>query len=120
MRVARTRSGHDVVIRVIVIGNEGHKHLDILRRISGGEKSLFSNNHSLPMFAEFQIEDIIFGFFLKAGDSCQRAYNSWPKNSVGDVIDMLIQMSEASSLQLNCYIGYLLMQMSRPSHLSTT
>ena len=95
-RPARTRDGLDVVIRVIVIGDEGHDHLKILRTIATGEKSLFSNNHALPMFAEFQFEDIIFGIFPKVGGEIADAYDCWTKNSVGDIIEMLMQMLEVS------------------------
>jgi hypothetical protein len=95
-RPARTQDGLDVVIRVIVIGNEGHDHLKILRTIATGEKSLFSNNHTLPMFQEFQFEDIIFGIFPKVGREIISAYDCWTKNSVGDIIEMLIQMLEVS------------------------
>ena len=93
-RPARTRDGLDVVIRVIVIGNEGQDHLKILRTIATGEKILFSNNHALPMFEEFQFEDIIFGIFPKVGGEISDAYGYWAKNSVGDIIEMLIQMLE--------------------------
>ena len=98
-RAARTRGGLDVVIRVIVIGNEGHDHLKILRTIATGENSLFSNNHALPMFAEFPFEDIIFGIFPKVGGDggeMAEAYGDWAKNSVEDIIEMLMQMLEAS------------------------
>ena len=93
-RPARTRDGLDVVIRVIVIGDEGRNHLKILRTIATGEKSMFSNNHTLPMFQEFQFEDIIFGIFPKVGGELLSAYGLWAKNSVGDIIEMLMQMLE--------------------------
>ena len=95
-RAGRTRDGLDVVIRVIVIGNEGHDHLKILRTIATGENSLLSNNHALPMVAEFQFEDIIFGIFPKVGGEITYMYGYWPKNSVGDIIEMLMQMLEVS------------------------
>ena len=95
-RPARTRDGLDVVIRVIVIGDEGQDHLKLLRTIATGENSLLSNNHALPMFAEFQFEDIIFGIFPKVGGEMLDAYGSWTKNSVGDIIEMLMQMLEVS------------------------
>jgi hypothetical protein len=82
---------------VIVIGNEGHDHLKILRTIATGENSLFSNNHALPMFSEFQFEDIIFGIFPKVGadgGEMVETYGDWAKNSVGDIIEMLMQMLE--------------------------
>ena len=48
------------------------------------------------MFAEFQFEDIIFGIFPKVGGEITWAYGHWAKNSVGDVIEMLMQMLEVS------------------------
>ena len=92
----RTRDGLDVVIRVIVIGDEGKDHLKLLRTIATGENSLFSNNHALPMFAEFRFEDIVFGIFPKVGGEMSYAYGYWAKNSVGDIIEMLMQMLEVS------------------------
>jgi hypothetical protein len=96
LRAARTRDGLDVIIRVIVIGNEGHDHLKILRTIATGENSLLSTNHTLPMFMEFQFEDIVFGIFPKVGAEMTEVFGSWPNNSVGDIIDMLMQMLEVS------------------------
>ena len=46
------------------------------------------------MFMEFQFEDIIFGIFPKVGAEALYAFGFWPKNSVGDIIDMLMQMLE--------------------------
>jgi len=48
------------------------------------------------MLAEFEFEDIIFGIFPKASGTMGEAYDSWPNNSVGDVIDMLMQALEVS------------------------
>ena len=95
-RPVRTREGLDVVIRVIVIGDEGQDHLKLLRTIATGENSLFSNNHALLMIAEFLFEDIIFGIFPKVGGEMFYAYLYWAKNSVGDIIEMLMQMLEVS------------------------
>ncbi|KAG5719374.1 hypothetical protein E4T56_gene13533 [Termitomyces sp. T112] len=94
-RAVRTQDGHDVIIRVIVIGQEGHEHLKILRKLATGPLSLYSENHALPMFAELQFEDIIFGVFPKVGGSVLRAHGYWPRNSVGDIVDVLLQMLEA-------------------------
>ncbi|KDR79362.1 hypothetical protein GALMADRAFT_154278 [Galerina marginata CBS 339.88] len=79
-RAARTRDGLDVIIRIIVHGKEGHDHLNILRKIATNESALYSNNHTLPMFRELQFEDVIFA--------------TWAKNSVGDIVEMLLQMLE--------------------------
>ena len=96
-RIARTREGRDVIIRVIVVGSEGHEHLKILRKIATGEHSLYSNNHALPMFSEFQMDDIVFGFFPKVGTSMGDIYYFWARNSVGDIVYMLMQMLEVHS-----------------------
>ena len=48
------------------------------------------------MFAEFQFEDIIFGIFPKVGEEMTCMYGYWAKNSVGDIIEMLMQMLEVS------------------------
>jgi hypothetical protein len=96
LRAARTRDGLDVVIRVIVLGNEGHDHLKILRTIATGENSLLSNNHALPMFMEFQFEDIVFGIFPLVGAEMSYLFDCWPYNSVGDIIGILLQMLEVS------------------------
>ena len=79
-----------------MIGKEGRDHLKILRTIATGEKSLLSNNHALPMFMEFQFEDIIFGIFPLVGAEMSYVFDYWPNNSVGDIIDMLLQMLEVS------------------------
>ena len=75
-----------------MIGNEGHDHLKILKTIATGEKSLLSNNHALPMFMEFQFEDIIFGIFPLVGAEMTYLFGYKPNNSVGDIIDILLQM----------------------------
>ena len=50
------------------------------------------------MFMEYQFEDIVFGIFPKVGAKMLDAFGFWPNlnNSVGDIIDMLMQMLEVS------------------------
>ena len=48
------------------------------------------------MFMEFQFEDIVFGIFPKVGAEILDAFGFWPKNSAGDIVDMLMQMLEVS------------------------
>ena len=48
------------------------------------------------MIMEFQFEDIGFGVFPKVGADAMYAFGFWPNNSVGDIIDMLMQMLEVS------------------------
>jgi len=91
--VARTLEGHDAIVRVIVTGREGHNHLRVLKRLATGRHSLFSNNLTLPILAQFQFEDII-GLFPKVDATMRNAYGFWAKNSVGDIIDIVMQMLE--------------------------
>ena len=95
-RIARTREGHDVAIRIIDIKNEGHEHLRILRKIGTGPNAFLSNNHVLPMLSEFHFHDVVIGIFPKVGWMLEDAYHWWAKNSVGDVVNMLMQALEVS------------------------
>ena len=113
-RPARTRDGFDAVIRAIVIGKEGHDHLKILRTIATGENSLFSNNHTLPMFCRVSVRRYHFWhFFPKVGGDVLCAYDYWAKNSVGDIIEMLMQMLEVgfTFYVLPLYFFYLLVKL---------
>jgi hypothetical protein len=96
-RIARTRDGYDVTVRVIVVRDEGHRHLDILRKIATGSPCLQGSNHALPLLAEFQLDDIVFGIFPRVGGTMEEAFSHWPENSVGDVMDMLMQALEVSN-----------------------
>ena len=62
---------------------------------------MLSTNHTLPMFMEFQFEDIVFGIFPKVGADVMYAFGFWPNNSVGDIIDMLMQMLEVKICRLS-------------------
>ena len=48
------------------------------------------------MFMEFQFEDIVFGIFPLVGAEMSYLFGYWPNNSVGDIIDILMQMLEVS------------------------
>jgi len=81
---------------VLVVRGEGHRNLRILRKIATGSPSLLSSNHALPLLAQFQFDDIIFGIFPRVGGMMGDAFSCWPQNSVGDVMDMLLQALEVS------------------------
>ncbi|KAJ8501655.1 hypothetical protein ONZ51_g459 [Trametes cubensis] len=88
-RAARTKSGLDVVIRVLQIGDSGREHVDILRKFATGPNALFNDNHNIPVVEFLKYEDIVFGVFPKVGFRMSEAYGGWAKNSVGDVLDMM-------------------------------
>lgn len=94
------------MIRVVTVGGEGHDHLKILRTLATGEKSLLSNNHTLPLLAEFQLEDITFCVFPKAAETAHRAYEATKTmNSVGDILDMYMQMLEVRTFYVISSLG---------------
>jgi hypothetical protein len=43
------------------------------------------------MFSEFHFDDHIFGIFPRVGGMVAQSYDWWAKNSVGDIIDVLMQ-----------------------------
>ena len=52
------------------------------------------------MFAEIAFGDVVFGVFPKVGYSVRGAYGYWAENSVGDVLDMILQTLEVCSQQV--------------------
>ena len=99
-RAAQTPEGLPLVVKVIAIRDEGHETLSILRKTSAGPLALLSNNHCLPVIKEFAFEDIIFGVSPKVGGLFEQAWRSWPQNSVGDILDMLLQILEVITLRI--------------------
>ena len=93
-RAAQTPEGQAVVVKVLAIRDEGHECLSIIRKISSGPLALLSNNHCLPLIKEFVFQDITFGVSPKIGGLFEEAWRSWPQNSVGDILDMLLQILE--------------------------
>ncbi|KAH9886944.1 kinase-like domain-containing protein [Cubamyces lactineus] len=94
MRAARAVDGRDVVIRVIRVGSDGESHLEVLKYISRGLCSQVTPNHAIPLFELFELGDITFGIFPRVGCGMLDAYDSWPQNSVGDIVDMIMQCLE--------------------------
>ena len=82
------------MIRVLQIGDSGRDHVDILRKFATGPNALFNDNHSIPVIEFLEYEDLVFGVFPKVGFRMSEAYGGWAKNSVGDVLDMILQCLE--------------------------
>ncbi|RPD56364.1 hypothetical protein L226DRAFT_468524, partial [Lentinus tigrinus ALCF2SS1-7] len=96
---ARAGDGRDVVIRALSIGSQGRKHVEILKLLSSNHCSVIYRNHAIPVFEFVQYNDITFGIFPKIGFTLTTAYGNgfWAKNSVGDIVDMIMQCIEALS-----------------------
>ncbi|KAF9057151.1 hypothetical protein BJ165DRAFT_1309904, partial [Panaeolus papilionaceus] len=89
---ARTKSGTDVIIRVITSGGQGDSHLKLLRYLNSKKPDiLLSSNHILPMISEIVFNDITFGVFPKLDTDLRFAFATiiWD-NSVGDLLYMLL------------------------------
>ncbi|KAI0757694.1 hypothetical protein C8Q80DRAFT_1134923 [Daedaleopsis nitida] len=92
---ASATDGRSVILRVLKVGEQGRQHLEILRFLARGPHSLLSTNHTLPLLQEIEVEDITFGVFPHVGGLVREAYGYWAENSVGDLIDMVLQMLSA-------------------------
>ena len=98
-RPFRSRDGRDVVIRIVKIRDEDQIHLDILRKLATSPHALLSSNHTLPMIDELHIGPLVFAVFPFVGATMSDAWDRWPRNSVGDIMDMLMQALEVGILQ---------------------
>ncbi|KAH9830782.1 kinase-like domain-containing protein [Rhodofomes roseus] len=90
-----TIGGLNVVIRVAAIGDEGKRHLEILRKLAQGTTGLWTENHVVPLWKEVQFDDIVFMVSPYVGHSMEQCYGRWANNSVGDIVDMILQALEA-------------------------
>lgn len=95
-RPFRSRDGRDVVIRIVKIRDEDQAHLDILRKLATSPNALRSANHTLPMIDEVHVGPLVFCVFPFAGGTMREAWDTWPRNSVGDVLNMFLQALEVS------------------------
>ncbi|TFK87222.1 hypothetical protein K466DRAFT_586559 [Polyporus arcularius HHB13444] len=104
---ASASTGHSVVIRIVKMGDEGQQHLDILRRLGRAPHTMMSANHVIPLLQEICFDDMTFCVFPLVGFPMDDAYRSWAENSVGDIVDMIIQMLQALVYIHNLYIAHL-------------
>ncbi|KAA1478285.1 hypothetical protein DENSPDRAFT_921528 [Dentipellis sp. KUC8613] len=95
-RAACLQNGHNVVVRIIVLRDEGAAHLSILRKIATGHLGLISSNHTLPLLKEVTCDCATFGVFpFVGGGHIRNAFDSgWAKTSSGDILDMVMQALE--------------------------
>jgi hypothetical protein len=99
---ARSQEGRDVVIQVVATHKDGHDQLRILQRLATGPESLSTKNHIIPLLQELIYLDITFAVFPKIAVSMDRSICSWPKNSVEDILDMILQALEVCQSYHGC------------------
>ncbi|KAA1478271.1 kinase-like protein [Dentipellis sp. KUC8613] len=95
-RPATLQNGQDGIVRIVVLRETGHTHLNILRKIATEPLALLTHNHVLPMLTEIRFDPVTFCVFpLVGGESMRCSYSGlWAKSSVGDLLDMIMQALE--------------------------
>ncbi len=88
---------------MLAIRSHGRKHIEILKLLSRNHYSVIDRNHAIPVFEFLDYQDVTFAIPRKVGFSMLFAYGSlsWAKNSVGDLIDMIMQCVEVSHWSLS-------------------
>ncbi|KAL1727132.1 hypothetical protein EV714DRAFT_286699 [Schizophyllum commune] len=95
--VVRTSGGQDAVLRVVAIHDEGREQLCIWRKLATAPHALLSENHTLPLLQEFDLEHVTFAVFPYVAQPMEAIYASWAQNSVGDILDAVMQALEGLS-----------------------
>ncbi|KAL1719061.1 kinase-like domain-containing protein [Schizophyllum commune] len=90
----RTSGGQDAVLRVVAIRDEGREQLRIWRKLATAPHALISENHALPFLQELDLEHVTFAVFPYVAQPMDRIYGGWAKNSVGDILDAVMQALE--------------------------
>ena len=86
--------------RVVVVGEDGKNFLEALHRLATSPSTFFSDSGVLPMLQEIQWLDITFCLFPLSGVNLSEVCGDsayWNKNSVGDLMDILLQALEVRS-----------------------
>ncbi|KAJ3981769.1 hypothetical protein F5890DRAFT_1533666 [Lentinula detonsa] len=87
----------DVVIRVLSVDGDGLRALKILRQVATAPEALNRSNHTLPLFREIVLEDIILGVFPRVTASLAEVFVSSNMSFVAetDILQIFIQCLEA-------------------------
>ncbi|KAF8904198.1 kinase-like domain-containing protein [Mucidula mucida] len=102
-RVGNNRDGVAVVVHAAVKGEEGRERLRLTRLFGTGGESSVATNHMLPLWGEIIYEDMVFIVSPLVHASFQAVFDTEMEdnraigrgNSVGDILDMMLQCIEA-------------------------
>ncbi|KAL1673095.1 hypothetical protein EV122DRAFT_294430 [Schizophyllum commune] len=95
--VVRTSEGQDAVLRVVAVHDEGREQLRIWRKLATAPHALMCENHTLPLLQDINLEHVTFAAFPYVAQPMERIYGGWAKNSVGDILDAVMQALEGLS-----------------------
>ncbi|PPQ86350.1 hypothetical protein CVT26_006459, partial [Gymnopilus dilepis] len=95
--VASRQGQGTYILRIITAGGQGQDHLRILRRLSESEDMLMCDNHILRMVDEITFQDITIGIFPRMTWDMEAAISPTRRNSVEDVVYMVLQALEVNS-----------------------
>ncbi|KAJ3894830.1 hypothetical protein GG344DRAFT_73681 [Lentinula edodes] len=87
----------DVVIRVLSVGGDGLRSLKILRQVATAPEALIRSNHTLPLFREIVLKDIILGVFPRVTASLTEVFVPSKMRFVAeiDMMEIFTQCLEA-------------------------
>ncbi|KAJ4482547.1 hypothetical protein J3R30DRAFT_2188317 [Lentinula aciculospora] len=87
----------DVVIRVLSVGGDGLHTLKIQRQISTAPEVLIRSNHTLPLFREIVLKDIILGVFPRVTASLAEVFVPYNMPFIAEMnmMEILVQCLEA-------------------------
>ncbi|TRM60615.1 hypothetical protein BD626DRAFT_460993 [Schizophyllum amplum] len=81
----------------MAVGDDGRDQLRIWRDLATAPHALLSSNHTLPLVREINVGHMTLGVFPRVSQSLDWVYSETPQNSVGDVLDMVLQALEGLS-----------------------
>ena len=76
------------------MGSRDREHIEILQLIGQAHYATTNTNHTLPLLELIDFQDITYGVIPKVGFSCRDITLPIHENSVGDVVDVLLQCIE--------------------------
>ena len=80
------------------MGSRGREHVEILQLVAQSYYGTTNTNHAIPLLDLIDFEDVTFGVFPRIGFPCRDLTSSMFMNSVGDIVDVLLQCIEVCHL----------------------
>jgi hypothetical protein len=98
---ARTLDHRDVLIRLIVKGDQGAKHYEALCHLATGHVAQCGDNHAVPVLRWLYHEDMTFAVFPLMSEGFWLPWY-YDFGEVLDVIEQLLEVCPTVSVKANC------------------